>query len=424
MESRSNLNRLYERYLKRECDAVELRELFGYFRTQDEQVLRELISKELDKTEMEAYDGASREAKLGVLYGNIRSRIGRKSYPYARFLPYAAAAMFLIVLGFGAYHYFLNDRGANKAQLTTRNDVGPGGNHATLTLADGTKMRLDEATNGILAEESGIKIIKTEDGQIVYGSQSRGARSYTSTYNTIETPRGGQYKIILPDSSVVWLNAASSLRFPTRFDSTERRVELKGEAYFQVAKANKVEGVGHKVEGGKALSGLAALRENKIPFIVATEGQVVEVIGTQFNMSAYEDEAVVKTTLLEGSIKVSPTYWTGRQPATGNSQILKPNQQSIRSPKGLSVVNVDVENVIAWKKGDFMLGEEDFKTTMRKIARWYDVDIVYGDDAPTELELGGWVSRSKNISAVLKIMESTGKVHFKIEKERRVIVTK
>jgi transmembrane sensor len=301
---------------------------------------------------------------------------------------YAAAASIILVTGLGAY--LINKSPTNGTpSVQYANDILPGSNKAMLTLANGEKIKLDSQL-GELATEDGVKITKS-DGLVVYiAGNGHPLATNPISFNTIETPRGGQYKVNLPDGTRVWLNASSSIKYPTTFAANQRKVELQGEAYFEVA------------------------HNKNSPFILSTKQQNVRVLGTHFNVSAYPDEATINTTLLEGKVAV-----TGE----GINAILLPGEQSVLEAKTnqIRVQNADLESALDWKNGDFVLKNERLEVIMRKVSRWYDVEIVYEDSAPRNLTLGGWVSRSKNISAVLKIIESTGKVHFKIA-GRRVVV--
>ncbi len=263
-----------------------------------------------------------------------------------------------------------------------------------LTLADGTKINLDKAENGEIAHQAGWTISKKEGSQLVYSLVTPGEQPSrgNSLFNVIETPRGGEYQVILPDGTRVWLNAASSLRYPAVFAGSERRVELRGEAYFEVA------------------------HNSKMPFRIKSNHQLVEVLGTHFNISSYADDKIIKTTLLEGSVAVS----VGNDIA---SQNLKPGQQAVVGHTGSSIriKNVDVEESIAWKNGYFLFNDESIESIMRKVARWYDVDVEYTGKIPS-VGFNGTVLKSKNISGVLKILELTKAVHFKV-KGRRVMVT-
>jgi transmembrane sensor len=286
----------------------------------------------------------------------------------------AIAAATVAVIFIGVY-FFKSFFQPEAGSVIARNDIAPGSKKATITLADGKTINLSGTKGGVVVDS---RKIAYNDGSLV---------QHSNGVQTISTPRGGTYEITLSDGTQVWLNAASSLTYVAGLNEKgERRVKLNGEAYFQVAK------------------------DKAHPFVVESRGQHVEVLGTHFNINAYDNEAVVKTTLLEGSVKI-------------NDIVLKPNEQSLLTGNDIKVRQVDTENEIAWKNGEFIFKEDDLRATMRKIARWYDVEIIYDASAPAMLTPGGWVSRSKNISAVLKIMEATGKVHFKVE-GRRITVTR
>lgn len=287
---------------------------------------------------------------------------------------YAAAV--IILLGAGTYVWLniaerpsaVADKHADQPK-----DFPSGGNRATLTLADGSSIVLDDAANGALAQQGGTQVLKLNAGQLAY-SRSKETPSSTILYNTISTPRGGQYQIVLPDGSKVWLNAASSLRFPISFTGMAREVEVTGEAYFEVA-------------------------ENKDqPFSVRMGDAVVQVLGTDFNINAYHDEPVIKTTLLSGSIKVIKKE---------NEQVMLPGQQALlnKEHNRIKIINnVDLEEVIAWKNGFFIMNNADVATIMRQVSRWYDVDIRYEGEIP-KMRLGGNLSRNVNLSEMLKILK-------------------
>ncbi|QNK61521.1 FecR family protein [Pedobacter sp. PAMC26386] len=308
-----------------------------------------------------------------------------------------AAALSLLVLGttfFLYFNRFSSKISKNTSQLASV--IQPGGNKATLTLANGEKISLTDTTNGEIAEQSGICVTKTADGQLVYTVKNSAAASSlknTLQFNTIETPVGGQYQINLPDGTKVWLNAASSLKYPTQFAGNERKVELTGEGYFEVSK------------------------DKKRPFTVVTDQQQVRVLGTHFNVNAYKEEHVIKTTLLEGSVRVSKIYEPENQ---GSSKLLSPGQQASLKQASFDVNRVDIENVVAWKNGYFTFADEDLEVSMRKLSRWYNVDITY-DGKFDNITFGGTISRSKSLSEVIKILELTRKMKFKIE-GRRIIV--
>lgn len=329
-------------------------------------------------------------AALSATTGKPVQKIGHTQL--SRILTWAAVLFIVASVGIVYLNIRHNDRSSNP-DFSKNNDVVPGGNKAFLTLADGSKISLTDAANGELVKQEGLVIKKTADGQLVYtlAEAAPGADNGALSFNTIETPKGGKYQINLPDGTRVWLNAASSLRYPTQFKGT-RTVELSGEGYFEVA----------KIKDNTA---------KRVPFVVKSKGQEVEVLGTHFNINSYPDEDDVKTTLVEGAVKVKKD----RSVAVGVSTIiLKPGEQSQLTEKSLNVKQVDIEAILAWRAGDFLFDGEDLKSIMRKVSRWYDVDVIYKGEFDN-LRFGGLISRSKNISSVLGIMESTGRIHFIIE---------
>ncbi|WP_316815524.1 FecR family protein [Pedobacter nyackensis] len=299
----------------------------------------------------------------------------------------AIAASLFVVLSTGLFFYFTKNSTPSPDQISRSqisNDIKPGGNKAILTLSDGSKVDLNDVhTGGIVANQPGIRIVKNKDGQLIYNIISNSKSNTAGLYNTIQTPLGGQYQVNLPDGSSVWLNASSSLRYPVNFEGDERRVELTGEGYFEVAK-NK-----------------------ERPFRVQTRNQVVEVLGTHFNINSYEEEEHTKTSLLEGSVKV-------RSLINERTTVLVPGQQSLLNDYSINVKSVDVNEVAAWKDGYFVFNAESIPSAMRKIARWYGLEISYEGDI-NDKDLAGSVSRSTNVSEVLKTLELTGIVHFKLE---------
>lgn len=307
----------------------------------------------------------------------------------------AAAASVLLCLSVGGYFLLHKQPQQQIAQNQPQyHDIPSGGNKAVLTLASGKQIILTDAKNGKLVEQGNTVINKTQDGQVVYSASkasrqvSGGDLKGTIAYNTMATPRGGQYHLTLSDGTNVWLNAASSIKYPTAFTGNDRQVEITGEAYFEVA---------HNAAK---------------PFSVISNGQTVEVLGTHFNINAYADEPAIKTTLLEGSVKFN---------AGSHQGLLYPGQQSVfnTTTAALTVQLVDVSQVIAWKNGFFEFDNIDLATLMRQISRWYDVDIIYQNIDNKSL-FGGGISRKLNLSQVLHLLE-TNKLHFKIE-GRKVIV--
>ncbi|WP_448635241.1 FecR domain-containing protein [Pedobacter panaciterrae] len=310
----------------------------------------------------------------------------------------AAAASIVLAIGAGIFFYANQSKKDVVQTATYTKDVVPGTAGATLTLANGKKIRLTDAGNGELAIESGVVVTKSADGQLVYTVRgdvavdpATSGENVHKIRNVLSTERGETYMVVLPDQSKVWLNAASSLIYNTNMNiSKERVVSLEGEAYFEVAK------------------------DKSRPFVVISKGQEVEVLGTHFNVNGYEDELATATTLLEGSVKVS---------AGDVKQILKPGQQAKSAGNTINVSRADVETVMDWKNGDFFLNRVDFRTAMRKIARWYNVEVVYDKSVPIDIESSGYISRTNNLSAVLKLIEKSGQVHFRIE-DRRIFVSK
>lgn len=282
---------------------------------------------------------------------------------------------------------------------TTVNDVLPGGNRAALKLADGRLIVLDSSANGSLAIQGNATIIKLSDGQIAYNAEDKGATEVL--YNTMSTPPAGQYKLKLPDGTDVWLNAASSITYPTAFAGRERTVTITGEAYFEVAK------------------------DRSKPFHVKVNDMDVEVFGTHFNINAYADEAAVKTTLLEGSVKVRQSANGNRQSAknTERAVVLKPGQQAVMAAVNSRLTidhSPDIDQVIAWKNGLFNFNKVSLQDVMKQISRWYDVDVVY-QGAIRPKKFGGEIQRDLNLSEVLDGLKETG-IHFKIEGKKLIVL--
>jgi len=307
---------------------------------------------------------------------------GKKRNITAAWLKYFTAAVLLL---FGAVTFYMHSRTSGHPAINTKlvkNDVLPGGNKAILTLANGKKIVLDKAGNGTIAKQGNTNVDKVSDGSLVYQLADKGQPIVTATeYNTISTPRGGEYAVTLPDGSKIWLNAVSSVTFPTAFTGNERKVTITGEVYFEVAK------------------------DISRPFLVETKGQTVKVLGTHFNINAYADEAEIKTTLLEGSIKIT---------ASSSSKIMVPGQQAEVAHDHIRIIErSNTEAAIAWKNGYFIFDNADLPSLMRQLSRWYDINIVYNGNAG-EHEFVGEIKRKRNLSDVLKILEVSG-LHFKIE---------
>ncbi|RPE14224.1 DUF4974 domain-containing protein [Chitinophaga lutea] len=300
---------------------------------------------------------------------------------------YAAAAAVLGIIAAASVWLMQPVPGKIQPTQATVHTVQPAANKAVLTLGDGSLITLDSAANGQLARQGQTSVLKSGTGQLQYDQQGP---EDAVQFNTLATPRGGQFQLVLPDGSKVWLNAASSLRFPTAFHGTERRVELQGEAYFEIA------------------------HNKKMPFRVTTANDLtITVLGTHFNVMAYADESSLKTTLLEGSVQLN---------RGGTTQLLKPGQEGrLHKQSGtLSVAPADVEEAIAWKNGIFQFEHADITAIARQLARWYDVDVVIAGPLPQK-NFVGVMSRNAPLESVLKVLGSTG-VQFKLE-GRRLIVT-
>lgn len=297
----------------------------------------------------------------------------------------AVAVSVALAIYVGGYFYYNHQHLKRQQNVDFASDVAPGRNSATLTLANGRKIVLSETLNGKVAEQAGVNISKTSNDQVVYQAQPKsGADVGSKSVNILSTSKGEQYQLVLPDGTKVWLNAASSLKFPATFThKNRRRVELSGEAYFEVAK------------------------DKNHPFIVESSGQEVEVLGTHFNISSYKEDKNTKTTLLEGSVKVKPTI--------GDEIVLNPNQQAEVDGDRIQVKEVKATYAIAWKNGYFMFNNENLETVMTRIARWYNVQIIFADNAAREGIYFGTISRYEDISNVLKMLSKTELVRFKIE---------
>lgn len=369
---------LIEKYQQGQCTPEEKLELETWF-------------EQLNMADAEFYNDDPEKIKLAAMRSltAIRQKTGLDGYvvPFKSnriWKRVAAAAAILLVCSITGY-LLLNKHTPPQQSAQIKYDIAPGANKATLTLANGREIVLTDAKNGKLAAEDKTMITKTADGQLVYSGTDN---NNDLAYNTMSTPRGGQYTLTLSDGTVVILNAASSLKYPASFTGNERKVELTGEAYFEVAH-NKAK-----------------------PFKVVTNGQTVEVLGTHFNIMAYNDEAEIKTTLLEGAVKLSDQH---------DAILLKPGQQGYISKESskFKAVNVDVSEITAWKDGLFVFNGTDLHSLMRQLSRWYDVEVVYEPGVKDDVFFGK-IRRKSNLSKVLKILE-LGDVHFSIEGRKLIV---
>lgn len=379
---------IFQRYLHNNCTPAEAEALFSFLeKNESNKLLLQQLREEFEQLPKPAVTTTEYSSRvLNKLLAEIEET-PVVQLPKRRWARIAVAAAMVGILISG--YLFFNNKSANKIiaqqeDIKTRykNDINPGGEKAILVLSNGQSIVLDSAANGTLTQQGATKVLKLNNGQLSYASGSN-AGSTEVLYNSIVTPRGGQYQVILPDGTSVWLNASSSLRFPTAFVGKERRVEITGEAYFEVQK------------------------NTSMPFIVAIKGGAeVEVLGTHFNIMAYDDETSIKTTLLEGAVNMKH----------GNTvQKLKPGQQAqLTQDKMQLVTDADVDQAIAWKNGLFDFNDDVIPDIMRQLSRWYDIDVVYEGKIPDGHYVGS-VRRKSNISEVLKMLEVAGGIHFEIQ---------
>lgn len=324
------------------------------------------------------------------IWNKLNSQIHRDSDAITgkKLWPRIAIAASLVLIGFIATYNYIKPLPKLSNNNIVQNDIPAGGNKAILTLNNGQRIILNQTSKKLIAVQGGINIRKSND-LLIYDQQKN--TTYNSiSINKLETPRGGKYQILLPDGTKVWLNAASTLTYPNSFKGTERKVTLKGEAYFEVA------------------------RDKKKTFKVVCESQTIEVLGTHFNIKSYEDEHQAQTTLAKGKVKILK----GLQ-----FKILKPGQAAFtsKSSKNIQIEDTDLEKDLAWKNNEFIFNGDDLMSIMKEVSRWYDVEVVYKGNF-NEHKYFGAVSRSKNISEVLKMLQLTGKINFKIEGRRIILM--
>lgn len=400
MNNQDSLQQLWDKYLAdQKMTAGELKQLRSLVQNpQHQQQLDQLLAT-LYAEEQPLSATAECDARAAYEEAWARVQTSAPETTQAAVVPlharrwwrYAAAILVISAATGGAYQLFRSKAPVATPPLTahTTTLIQPGGNKATLTLADGSVISLNEAQNGALAQQGNTQVVKTAGGQLAY--QAKGATGSTVLYNTIQTPRGGRFHITLPDGSKVWLNAASSLYYPTAFTGSSREVTLTGEAYFEIA-PNTTQ-----------------------PFKVLVNTMQVNVLGTHFNIMAYTEEAAIQTTLLQGSVAVT---------TAGNKQLLKPGQRASlnRNTHALQVQEeVDTEEVIAWKNGQVQFAGADLHAAMRMIERWYDVEVEYKGSIPNA-HFRGSLPSTAPITDMLNMMQQTGEVHFEI-KGRKIMVT-
>ncbi|TKC07134.1 FecR family protein [Pedobacter frigoris] len=327
------------------------------------------------------------------LYNSLQAQINPvpvKRIP-ARFW-YAAASVLIIFSS--ALYYGLGlrtqERSAQPVVKTAAPAIIPGGNKAILTLANGSQVDLNDK-DAVKALQQGDALVSNKEAGLLVYNRLKSGKNQAQQFNKISIPRGGKYDVILSDGTKVWLNASSSLYFPTTFSGDERRVVVTGEAYFEVAK------------------------NAAMPFKVEANGTVVRVLGTHFNVMAYEDEAATSTTLLEGSVEISNN---------SGKALLKPGQQALvnKSTGTIDVNQVNAAQFMAWKEGKFVFTDDGIEEIMRKLSRWYDVEVVYRDRNLADKIFNGTISRYENISEVLSMLEQTGTIHFKVAGRRITVM--
>ncbi|MEP7374600.1 MAG: FecR domain-containing protein [Chitinophagaceae bacterium] len=417
----SRLIILFDRYLSKACTEAEREELAQLILSSDQdETVKELLEKAWVTTSAEVdmpeesiefiFNSILENVKdryLTIVPRNERARRDDKG-AVRMWKHWTVAASIGLALGIGSYFLFIN-KGTQQPEIVKANgtqDVkAPETNRAMITLADGRKVYLDSAANGSLAKQGDVELTKQADGKIVY-EILRSAQDHKAQYNTLINPRGSKViDMTLADGSRVWLNAGSSVTYPVAFVGSERKVEITGEAYFEVA--HLIPNPSPQVEKGATA----------VPFIVKKGDVEVTVLGTHFNVNAYDDEEAIKVTLLEGSVMVK---------SEKSNVKLSPSQQAtvFNSPSGDGGIRVNnspnLDEVMAWKNGMFSFSKADIKTIMREVARWYNIDIVYETDVRETFYVK--VRRDANVSDVFKILKTTGAIDFRIEGNKVTVV--
>lgn len=372
-EDLQRLQQLFDRYYAGQATAAEEEELMRHIRSgrHDEEIETAMKRNWLQPTGAKPlFDAVRSEKMLGSI---LTSGKERRHWDVRIWIRYAAAAAVLIIVaGLWVVRKDIFDK-PTALEKAKNQDIAPGGNKALLTLSDGKGIELDKVGSGLVARQGNTEITKREDGLVVYNSRS--TKAATAGFNKVSTPRGGQYKVQLPDGSKVWLNASSSIRFPSVFPASERRVEITGEAYFEVTK------------------------DKSKPFTVSFDGSEVQVLGTSFNVMAYADERVSKTTLVEGSVSIRNK---------GEHALLRPGQQAALMPGGrIETAFKPVDEAVAWKEGMFYFKNAGVKDVMRQLSRWYDVEVTYRGEVPVR-RFTGRVSRNVNLSEIIGMLRYAG----------------
>ena len=428
-DTNARLAVLLRRFLENTCTRPELQELLEMIARQPDSDMLRLSLEEQWKNVSGAEGISNAQEKLEELLRKTRPLAeetnineGKKIrglWPAVNRWPrVAVAAAFVLVLASSYYLYFMTSSSMpERSAGVSLHDVPPGSERAILTLADGREILLDSAGAGTLAKQGNTRILKLDKGALAYEATDQSTlRPHAEQYNTLATPHGGQFRVILPDGTQVWLNAASSLRYPAAFTGSRREVELTGEAYFEVATQSR---------HSSAISG-------KIPFIVRVNGMEVEVLGTHFNINAYENEEHVTTTLLEGSVAVTAVSYAGTNNGKKKEdrKLLKPGQQAqmdsprMAGPTGDREIrifsDVNTRAATGWKNGYFLFEHSSLAVVMRQLERWYDIEVVYQGAVP-EQYFGGRIPRDLSLSKVTTILEQSG-VQFKISGRQLIVL--
>lgn len=378
---------LFNKYFDKSATQQERDELFELVKLPSKKKHIDEVM-EMHWTNFNANHSPFSEQDKFVMLGNIRqfttqenAKPQKPAKIYRLFTRWGVAAALTIAVMAGGYFYYKSQNQLVET-VTYQNDVAPGKTGATLTLGDGKKILIKDALAGNIANQSGVKISKTADGQIIYDIAND--KSDKLVYNTLSTTRGEQTQVRLPDGTLVFLNAESALKYPTNFSKSEKRqVSLTGEGYFEVAK------------------------DKEHPFIVKTDKQEVAVLGTHFNINAYSNEESTKTTLTEGRVKVFSFI-------SRNEIALQPGQQAVLNQEILTTNQANIDEALAWKNGEFRFDDKSIAEIMKQIARWYDVTVIFNDQIPNGY-LSGSISRNRNLSQVLKMIEKTKEVKFRID---------
>lgn len=392
------LQYLFQKYLKDKGTPKEIKEFWGLFSEleKDDPIKQDLwqLWNELDKediTPAKNWDVVIKDIHTRAAAWEKKPKLKVKQLVWR----IAAAASILCLMATGVYLLDNNNNSNEKNRTTTKihpveKDIKPGGNKAVLILANGKTIFLDSMRQGNLVMQGNSKIMKLNSGLLAYHQTGATREPKTIQYNVLKTPRGGKYQLVLPDGSKVWLNASSSIRFPTAFTGKERKVNISGEVYFEVA-AN----------------------ENQ-PFKVKSGNIEIDVLGTNFNIKAYQDEPATKITLLEGSLKVI-------QRVTQQSKLMKPGQQAqVNKGKEIKILDdVNTDEVMAWKNNLFWFDDDDLQTVMRQISRWYDVDVEI--KGTISQHFTGSIPRDLMVSDVFKVLNKTGKVNYRIEGKKIIV---